>query len=105
MEGIIVHIADNMVIGSMGFKAPPDRDGWVEIGYDVVPAYQGHGYATEMAHALVLWALEQPSVRRITAECLPDNWASIRVLQKIGMQQDDAGEDMLRWEFPVREKR
>jgi len=98
-SGIIIHIADNIVIGSMGFKAPPDDNGAVEIGYDIVPAYQGDGYATEMAQALIAWGFEQPSVRIIAAECLPDNWASIRVLQKVGMQQVYSSDEMLRWEL------
>lgn len=97
-SGIIIHDADNIVIGSMGFKSPPDENGMVEMGYDIVPAYQGHGYATEMAKVLITWALEQPSVKRITAECLPDNWASIRVLQKVGMQQVYST-DLLQWEL------
>lgn len=37
-SGIIIHVGDNTVIGSMGFKAPPNDSGMVEIGYDIVPA-------------------------------------------------------------------
>jgi ribosomal-protein-alanine N-acetyltransferase len=92
-----------MVIGSMGCKAAPDDQGMVEIGYDIVPAYQGQGYATEMARAFVKWALDQALVRRVAAECLPDNWASIRVLEKLGMQRVAEHEDMLYWEFPIGE--
>lgn len=68
-----------------------------------MPPYQGHGYTTEMAHAFVNWAVEQSSVGRITAECLPSNWASIRVLEKLGMQRVAEQEDMLYWEFPMPE--
>jgi len=98
-SGIIIHVADNIVIGSMGFKAPPDDGGMVEIGYDIIPAYQGQGYATEMATFLMTWAFEQSSVKLITAKCLPDNLASIRVLQKLGMQQVESSTDMLVWEL------
>jgi len=99
-SGIIVHEADNIVIGSMGFKTPPSSDGLVEIGYDIIPDYQGNGYATEMAQALIAWAFEQSSVRMVIAECLPDNWASIRVLQKVGMRQVKSSKDtLLRWEL------
>lgn len=98
-SGIIVHAADNTVMGSMGFKSPPDLKGMVEIGYDIVPGYQGRGYATEMARALISWAFGQPSVRRITAECLEDNWASIRVLQKVGMRRAGFSGNRLRWEL------
>lgn len=98
-SGIIIHTADNIVIGSMGFKELPNDEGMVEIGYDIVSAYQGSGYATEMAKSLITWAFEQPSVKLITAQCLPDNWASVRVLQKLGMKQVESSTDMLRWEL------
>src|ERR1700758_178216 len=41
------------VIGSAGFKGPPDPDGMVEIAYGIVPGFEGRGYATEAAAALV----------------------------------------------------
>lgn len=40
----LVHLADNAVIGSGGYKGPPNADGVVEIAYGVVPGYQGRGY-------------------------------------------------------------
>ena len=48
---------DRLAVGSMGFKAPPDGTGTVEIGYAVNRSHRGRGYATEMAAALVAWAL------------------------------------------------
>jgi len=87
------------LIGDIGFKGPPGDTGAVEIGYSVLPAFRGHGYATEAAQALVGWARVQPGVRRITAECLEDNWASIRVLEKTGMRQIGRDEHGLKWEL------
>ena len=40
-SGMIIHTADRMVIGSMGCKAPPDDQGQVEMGYDIVSIYRG----------------------------------------------------------------
>ena len=98
---MIIHKADQQVIGSMGCKSPPDDLGQVEIGYDIVPAYQGQGYATEIGHAFLNRLLEQSSVTRITAECLAENFASIRVLEKLGMKRTAANLDMIHWEFPM----
>ncbi len=95
---IIVHTLDQAVIGDIGFIEPPDEGGSVEFGYSIVPEYQGKGYATEAARAMIEWAFEQPPVKRVSAECLKDNYASIRVLEKAGMRQIEPEDDLLRWE-------
>lgn len=98
-SGIIVHVADAIVIGSMGFKSPPDELGTVEIGYDIIPTYQGQGYATEMARGLIEWGFRHAGVRQVTAECLVGNAPSIRVLEKIGMSRVAQTKDMIRWQL------
>lgn len=98
-SGIIVHVSDAIVIGSMGFKSPPDELGTVEIGYDIIPKYQGQGYATEMARGLIEWGFCHAGVRQVTAECLVGNAPSIRVLEKIGMSRVAQTEDMTRWQL------
>ena len=70
-------------IGDLCFKGLGD-DGAVEIGYGLLPAWQGKGYATEAVTAAVAWAAAQPGVRKIEAETEPDNAASQRVLAKVG---------------------
>lgn len=71
-----------ILCGSIGFKGPPDKRGIVEVGYSVLPEFQGEGLATEMVAVIVQWAKHQPWVRRIEAETNVDNKASIRVLEK-----------------------
>jgi ribosomal-protein-alanine N-acetyltransferase len=96
---IILHTADRTLIGSAGFKDLPDEFGTVELGYGLVPAYRGRGYATEAARALIDWAFAHPAVRRATAECLRDNDASIRVLERLGMRRVGRDGDLLQWEL------
>lgn len=93
--------AEGTVIGDIGFKGPPGATGSVEIGYSVLPKFQRRGFATEAALALVAWAQTQPRVRRVVAECLASNAASVRVLEKAGMQRIGQREDMLLWEIVV----
>lgn len=76
--------------GSIGFKGPPDKQGMVEIGYSVLPEFQGQGIATEMVAAIVQWAKQQPQVKRIEAETNTDNEASVRVLEKNNFTYADA---------------
>jgi [ribosomal protein S5]-alanine N-acetyltransferase len=82
----VVHRESRSVIGSAGFKGPPDDDGVVEIGYGVVPGYQGRGYATEAAAALVDFAFRCGRVRLVRAHTLPASHASQRVLAKCGFE-------------------
>ena len=102
-DGILIHRSDGLAVGSMGFRAPPDAAGTVELGYAVNRSLRGRGYATEMAGALTAWALAQPGVRSVTADCLTGNAASVRVLEKVGFAQkgprttDDGV--LLRWEL------
>ena len=92
--------AEGTLAGDIGFKGPPGADGTVEIGYSVLPAWQGRGFATEAARALVAWAQAQPRVRRVVAESLADNAASIRVLEKAGFRRTGQRDDLLLWEIP-----
>lgn len=99
----VVHRNDGCVIGSAAFKGPPDEQGVVEIAYGIAPGYEGRGYATEAAKALVAFALERVDVTSIRAHTKPENGASARVLAKIGFQQlgevDDPEDGVVwRWE-------
>ncbi len=80
----VVHTADRVVIGSGGFKGPPDADGCVEIAYGIVPSYQGRGFATDTARALTRYAFGSGLVRTVRAHTLPEPNASTRVLTKCG---------------------
>lgn len=100
--GVIIEREEWVAVGQMGFKGVPDQDGNVEIGYGINPSYQRRGYATEMVRALVEWALMQPSVWSVTAECREDNHGSIRVLEKVGFQHigqrlDEEDGSLLLW--------
>ena len=80
----VVHRESRAVIGSAGFKGPPDPAGTVEVAYGIVPAFEGRGYATEAAQALVAFAFASGPVRLVRAHTLPEANASTRVLLKCG---------------------
>lgn len=73
---------DATVIGTVGYKGPPDEKGKVEIGYSVLEQYQRLGYATEAARGLIETAFADPRVLRLTAETYPHLDASIGVMQR-----------------------
>ena len=80
----VLHLADNIIIGLGSFCGEPTAEEIVEIAYGIVRGYQGHGYATETAQALVAYALASGRVRTIRAHTLPQHNASTRILVKCG---------------------
>lgn len=57
----------------------------VDIGYAFLPQYCGHGYAFEAGVAVVAHA-RQIGIKRLLAITSPGNFASIRLLHKLGLQ-------------------
>jgi RimJ/RimL family protein N-acetyltransferase len=101
----VVDREQRAIIGTAGFKGPPDADGMVEIAYGIVPSFEGRGYATEAAMALVRFARETADVTLIRAHTLPEANASTRVLTKCGFRHTDDVIDpddgpVWRWELP-----
>ncbi len=99
----VVHRESGLMIGTAGFKGPPDAEGIVEIAYGIVPAFEGHGYATETARTLVAFAARDGRVQRVRAHTLPEENASTRVLAKsdflhVGEVMDPEDGLVWRWE-------
>lgn len=80
----LVEKRSGKLVGTAGFKGPPDEHGVVEIAYAIVPSCRGRGYATEAAAVLVAWAFADERVRTVRAHTLPEANASTRVLAKCG---------------------
>lgn len=64
----------------------------VEVGYHFARAAWGQGYATEVAQALVEYGFQTLGLTRIVGVVLPQNAASRRVLEKVGMQAEGTGD-------------
>jgi RimJ/RimL family protein N-acetyltransferase len=86
----IVRLVDGLVIGDIGFHAPP-QDGSVEVGFGLAPSARGAGHGSEALRLLVSWAAQQPDVRRVVARTLADNEPSKAVLSRAGFR--DVGKD------------
>lgn len=50
---LFTHARDRVLVGEGGYKGKADDSGMVEIGYAIVPAYRGHGLATEVARGFI----------------------------------------------------
>ena len=94
-------IVRNDVIGTCAFKAPMQGQR-VEIAYFTFPEFEGRGYATRMARALVhVAAAASPGVL-VVAQTLPEDNPSTSVLRRLGFELDgplEHPDDGLVWEW------
>ena len=72
------------VIGFCGLKYL-DELGVVDVGYRFLPRFWGQGLATEACSASLAYGFDVLGLARIVGLVLPENVASIRVLEKLGM--------------------
>lgn len=84
----VVHKARGEVIGRCGFTFLPGTTE-AEIGYILARSHWGAGYATEAARAGLHYGFEDLALPRVVAVARPDNLASRRVLQKLGMTYEE----------------
>ncbi len=78
------------LVGGAGFLAPP-AEGVVEIGYSVVEAARGRGFATEIVEGLLAYAFSHQEVAEVIAHTSDENVASTRVLARCGFNRVGPG--------------
>jgi [ribosomal protein S5]-alanine N-acetyltransferase len=71
------------LVGWGGFKGPP-RDGTIEVGYAIAPAWEGRGLATAAVAELLRVGFAAPEVRTVLAHTRGEPGPSARVLEKSG---------------------
>jgi len=64
----------------------------VEIGWRLATERWGRGYATEAARAALAFGFGELGLREIVSFTVPQNLRSRRVMEKIGMTHDHAGD-------------
>jgi [ribosomal protein S5]-alanine N-acetyltransferase len=80
----VVDRASGRVLGEAGLQLLEEGPD-VELTYTLARAAWGRGYATEAAQAVLRWGFCGVRLPRIVAVAWPDNAASLRVMEKIGM--------------------
>ncbi|MEM6378257.1 MAG: GNAT family N-acetyltransferase [Bacteroidota bacterium] len=71
-------------VGWAGLLYLPEFDE-VDLGYRFLPNYWGMGIATEASRAILKHGFDELGIEKIVAIAMPENKASIRVMEKVGM--------------------
>ena len=72
-------------VGWAGLSYLPEFDE-IDLGYRFLPEYWGIGIATEASRAILAYGFDTLQLKRIIAIAMKEHKASIRVMEKVGMQ-------------------
>jgi RimJ/RimL family protein N-acetyltransferase len=85
---VIADAATGEPAGEIGLFYQEPTTGQGMIGYSMLPAFRGRGWATRAAQLLGLWAFAETTIARLIAGALPTNVGSQRVLEKAGFHRE-----------------
>ncbi|MFC2095332.1 GNAT family N-acetyltransferase [Candidatus Bipolaricaulota bacterium] len=73
-------------IGWFSLRPFKENPAETEVGYRLMRAVWGHGFATEGSQALIDKGFRELAVRKVVATTMPLNTRSRRVMEKSGLQ-------------------
>lgn len=76
------------LVGRCGLKVADVEQREGALWYILNPAYWGRGLIPEAARALLGHGFGELRLHRIIVDCEPENTASIRVAEKLGMRRE-----------------
>ena len=82
----IIRKSDNRKLGTCGLYNRAGVDG-IDIGFGLLPAYEGQGYAYEAANRLKMAAFDEFDIQQLKAITNKDNVASQKLVEKLGLTQ------------------
>jgi ribosomal-protein-alanine N-acetyltransferase len=80
--------ATGQVIGNVGVRRETADEPVADMGFELSPEHWGQGYASEAARAMVDWGFGEWGLERIHANCVSENAASARVLERAGLREE-----------------
>ena len=81
------------LIGALGAFSKATNPAECEIGYSILPPFDGRGLATEGTKALIEYLRGDERLTSIIAHTFPRLTGSIRVMEKCGLTFDGEGEE------------
>jgi ribosomal-protein-alanine N-acetyltransferase len=96
---MVIETKTGKIIGDIGFKGLPDKQGEADLGYGIVCSKRRKGYALEAANGILRWAFSNHSLLVVTASCLIENQGSARILESLGFSMTGRYEKMLLWKL------
>lgn len=82
----VFHKKDGRIIGTMGISEWNPRHRRAEVSYSIGAKYWGQGITPEALSKVFDFGFNALGINRLEAFCIPENVASSRVMEKMGMR-------------------
>src|SRR4030095_2247643 len=79
----------NILVGTICLFGFSDEHGKCEIGYELLPNFQGQGIMKEAAEKVIYYAFNIIKVQKIEASLHRENYSSIKLLDKFSFKQSN----------------
>ena len=86
LYGVVLKDAGQPV-GMCGFIKRPELED-IDIGFAFLPEHSGKGYAYEIAKSTLAHGFKKLNFKRVVGITVPENKSSIRLLEKLGLQNE-----------------
>jgi RimJ/RimL family protein N-acetyltransferase len=93
----IVLQTTHVLIGTCGIRMAMAHAQEAELGSELHPDYWGHGYATEAAWSMLAFGFHTLPLQRVWVQCLAEDVASVRVLERLGMRPERCQRQQHTW--------
>lgn len=88
--------SEEKLIGTLGFSDFVAQNERAEVNYAISAKYWGQGLTPEALEHAIAFGFTTLQLHRIEARCMPENVASARVMEKVGMKYEGTMRHALR---------
>ncbi|EJW15464.1 GNAT family N-acetyltransferase [Paenibacillus alvei] len=72
------------------------RKSW-ELGFAIIPEYQGHGYGNEAVNLLLEFSFHHLQAHKVVGMCNGHNQKSMKLMERLGMRREGIFKDEICW--------
>ncbi|MGD9100459.1 MAG: GNAT family N-acetyltransferase [Anaerolineae bacterium] len=92
-----VTVSDGAIIGTCGYYGFHTWHMRASLGYELARSFWRRGIMTEALSAVIEFGFEEAGLNRIQADVMPENQASVKLLERLGFKNEGLLREYERW--------
>jgi len=96
---LIIDYAEKQIIGDLYLQGKPDKNGTVNINFNMIRDLQDTSLTYEAVDAMIEWVITQTEAEKVITECSDNNFQDIKLFERLGMRCTKKEGQFLLWEL------